>query len=278
MSQQTSERSHAPISFTRTSSSSTAESRTRGSVRRRDRSRRRLRALLCAGGAFTAAASFALTGLVEPPALTEAELVTASEQQDVTAPADAAAEFSREPIAPSSSSAGSIPTEEGRRVSTLSDGKSAVAETVPPEQPEKAGKAPVEEPAEDPSLGAPLSEVSVASPYGNRVNPMGGYGQEMHTGTDFAGACGTPVLASDAGTVTESGWHPYGGGQRIVIDHGEGLKTTYNHLSSLGTAVGEKVERGKPVGAVGTTGNSTGCHLHFEVVVDGKTVDPSGHL
>jgi murein DD-endopeptidase MepM/ murein hydrolase activator NlpD len=107
---------------------------------------------------------------------------------------------------------------------------------------------------------------------------MVGSGEEMHTGTDFAGACGTPVLAADSGTVTESGWHPYGGGQRIVIDHGGGLQTTYNHLGSLGTTVGEKIDRADTIGAVGTTGNSTGCHLHFEVVVDGKTVDPSSHL
>jgi murein DD-endopeptidase MepM/ murein hydrolase activator NlpD len=100
----------------------------------------------------------------------------------------------------------------------------------------------------------------------------------MHTGTDFAGACGTPVLAAGSGTVTESGWHPYGGGQRIVIDHGGGLQTTYNHLGSLGTTVGQKIDRADTIGAVGTTGNSTGCHLHFEVVVDGKTVDPSSHL
>lgn len=275
MPEQASERTPAPISSVH-NPSAIALDQNRSAARRRDRSRHRVRALLCAGGTLTAAVGLALTALVEPPALTEAGLVSASGKQSVTAaPDDAGMDFSREPVTRSSPSA--TPTEEESEISTLSDGKPTVAETAPAEEPAKAGKEPVDEPVEA-SLAAPLSEVSVASPYGNRVNPMGGYAQEMHTGTDFAGACGTPVLASDTGTVVESGWHPYGGGQRIVLDHGDGLKTTYNHLSSLGTAVGEKIDRAEPIGAVGTTGNSTGCHLHFEVVVDGKTVDPSGHL
>lgn len=281
MPQQASERIHASISSTDHSSPSTAEGQTRSAVRRGNSSRRRVRALLGAGGALTAAAGLALTALTGPSVLTDTGLASASEKVSVTASDDASVDFKREPITPSSPSA--TPAEESK-VTTLSDGKPTVAgeEAAPTE---KKAEAPAKEQAEAPTkepeesgLAAPLSEVSVASPYGNRVNPMGGYAQEMHTGTDFAGACGTPVLASDAGTVVESGWHPYGGGQRIVIDHGDGLKTTYNHLSSLGTAVGEKIEREQPIGAVGTTGNSTGCHLHFEVVVDGKTVDPSGHL
>lgn len=200
----------------------------------------------------------------------------ASETQSVTAPEGAAVDFNREPVAPPSASG--KPAEESK-VSTLSEGEITVAEAEPTGKPVKApSKKPAEKPAEEPSLGAPLSKLSVASPYGNRINPMSGSGEEMHTGMDFAGACGTPVLAAGPGTVTESGWHPYGGGQRIVIDHGGGLQTTYNHLDSLGTTVGEKIDRAAAIGAVGSTGNSTGCHLHFEVVVDGKTVDPSGHL
>nr|WP_024476543.1 M23 family metallopeptidase [Arthrobacter sp. CAL618] len=107
---------------------------------------------------------------------------------------------------------------------------------------------------------------------------MGGYGDELHTGTDYSGACGTPVLASRAGTVVESGWHAYGGGQRIVVDHGGGLQTSYNHLSVLGVTVGQKVGKAEGLGAVGSTGNSTGCHLHFELLVNGEKVDPQTRL
>jgi murein DD-endopeptidase MepM/ murein hydrolase activator NlpD len=125
-----------------------------------------------------------------------------------------------------------------------------------------------------PELAAPLDNLTVASTFGYRVNPLGGYEPELHTGIDYAGACGTPVKASDKGVVVEAGWHAYGGGQRIVIDHGEGLKSTYNHLSQIGVATGQTVARGGRIGAVGTTGNSTGCHLHFEVMVNDAKVDP----
>lgn len=274
MPQHAPERTHAPISASQTSSATIGGGPTRGSARRRDRSYRRIRALLFAGGAITAAATLGLTALAEPPTLAKAAFVTASESKSVPSSDDAAPNASAELAAPSSAS--SVPSQKSAEP-TVSDRKPAGAAAAAKE-PAKASRKPAKKPAEKPALDAPLSEASIASPYGNRVNPMVGSGQEMHTGTDYAGTCGTPVLASDAGTVTESGWHPYGGGQRIVIDHGKGLKTTYNHLSSLGAAVGDEVGRGKPIGAVGTTGNSTGCHLHFEVVVNGKTVDPSLHL
>jgi murein DD-endopeptidase MepM/ murein hydrolase activator NlpD len=125
-----------------------------------------------------------------------------------------------------------------------------------------------------PELAAPLDDLAVASTFGYRVNPMGGYAPELHTGIDYAGACGTPVKASDEGIIVDAGWHAYGGGQRIVIDHGDGLKSTYNHLSQIGVATGQTVERGGQIGAVGSTGNSTGCHLHFEVMVNDAKVDP----
>ena len=125
-----------------------------------------------------------------------------------------------------------------------------------------------------PELAGPLDNLAVASTFGYRVNPLGGHAPELHTGIDYAGACGTPVKASDKGVVVEAGWHAYGGGQRIVIDHGDGLKSTYNHLSHIGVATGQTVARGGEVGAVGTTGNSTGCHLHFEVMVNDEKVDP----
>jgi murein DD-endopeptidase MepM/ murein hydrolase activator NlpD len=127
-------------------------------------------------------------------------------------------------------------------------------------------------------LRAPLASVNVSSPFGLRGNPLTGAAGEMHTGLDLAGACNTPVLAAAAGKVTEAGWSPYGGGNRIVVDHGKGLKTTYNHLASIGVSKGQALGKGSRIGAVGTTGNSTGCHLHFEVMVKDRTVNPAAYL
>ena len=120
--------------------------------------------------------------------------------------------------------------------------------------------------------------MSVSSPFGYRVNPLTGAAGEMHTGIDLAGGCSTAVYAAGGGTVTEAGWSPYGGGNRIVVDHGSGLKTTYNHLASIGAAVGKKLSQGEQIAEVGTTGNSTGCHLHFEVMDGGKTVNPAAFI
>lgn len=128
------------------------------------------------------------------------------------------------------------------------------------------------------ALGAPLDAMARTSPFGYRVSPVTGSAGEFHRGQDFAAQCGTAVKAAAGGTVTFAGWHPYGGGNRVVIDHGNGLETTYNHLSSFSVSVGQKVDRGALVALSGTTGASTGCHLHFEVMVDGDVVDPVGWL
>lgn len=128
------------------------------------------------------------------------------------------------------------------------------------------------------TLSAPLKELNTSSPFGARLNPLTGELGEIHTGQDFAVACSTSVFAAAGGTVTFAGWHPYGGGNRVVIDHGNGLSTSYNHLSSISVAVGTQLERGDLVALSGTTGASTGCHLHFEVMVNDETVDPTGWL
>jgi murein DD-endopeptidase MepM/ murein hydrolase activator NlpD len=119
--------------------------------------------------------------------------------------------------------------------------------------------------------------MSVSSPYGYRTSPITG-GSELHTGVDLADACSTPVLAAGSGRVVEAGWSPYGGGNRIVVDHGNGLKTTYNHLASIGVALGQAVAQGQQIAGVGSTGASTGCHLHFEVLLEGQTVNPLGYI
>ncbi|WP_457967566.1 peptidoglycan DD-metalloendopeptidase family protein [Arthrobacter sp. D1-29] len=128
------------------------------------------------------------------------------------------------------------------------------------------------------SLGAPLASLSTASPFGYRVSPITGGSGDFHRGQDYVAQCGTSVLAAASGTVTFAGWHPYGGGNRVVVDHGNGLETTYNHLSSFNVKVGQTVSRGEVVALSGTTGASTGCHLHFEVQVNGEVVDPTGWL
>lgn len=128
------------------------------------------------------------------------------------------------------------------------------------------------------SLGAPLDQMKTASPFGYRVSPITGGSGEFHRGQDYSAQCGTAVHAAASGTVTFTGWHPYGGGNRVVIDHGNGLETTYNHLSSSSVKVGQQVSRGDAVALSGTTGASTGCHLHFEVMVNGEVVDPTGWL
>ncbi|ABM10791.1 M23 family metallopeptidase [Paenarthrobacter aurescens] len=126
-------------------------------------------------------------------------------------------------------------------------------------------------------LGAPLASMSVASPFGIRSSPITGSG-ELHTGLDLVAACQVAVFAAGSGTVVEAGWSAYGGGNRIVVDHGNGLKSTYNHLASIETSVGASVTAGQRLAAAGTTGNSTGCHLHFEVLLNGQTVNPQGWM
>jgi hypothetical protein len=128
------------------------------------------------------------------------------------------------------------------------------------------------------SLGAPLAALSTASPFGYRVSPLTGGSGDFHRGQDYVAQCGTPVLAAATGTVTFVGWHQYGGGNRVVVDHGNGLETTYNHLSSSSVKEGQTVSRGDVLALSGTTGASTGCHLHFEVQVNGEVVDPTGWL
>jgi len=128
-------------------------------------------------------------------------------------------------------------------------------------------------------LVAPLV-APVISGFGGRIHPV--YGTyRMHTGDDFSIGCGANVAAAAAGKVVESGWGG-GYGNRIVIDHGtvDGVayRTTYNHLSSRTVNVGQTVTTGQSIGLVGTTGTSTGCHLHFEVERNGTLVDPANYL
>jgi murein DD-endopeptidase MepM/ murein hydrolase activator NlpD len=120
----------------------------------------------------------------------------------------------------------------------------------------------------------------VSSPYGYRTHPIYGY-YGLHNGTDFGADCGQPLFAGANGTVLERG---YSGsyGNYLIIDHGYqagvGLASRYNHATHYIVGPGEKVNRGEVVGYVGSTGWSTGCHLHFSVLENGNYVDPMGWL
>jgi len=99
----------------------------------------------------------------------------------------------------------------------------------------------------------------------------------MHEGIDIAATIGTPIHAAASGTVIHAGW--LGGyGNLVVVDHGDGLATAYAHASAILVAVGQQVSQGDTLSLVGSTGNSTGPHLHFEVRVNGSAVDPLLYL
>ncbi|MEW9872198.1 M23 family metallopeptidase [Arthrobacter sp. HS15c] len=124
------------------------------------------------------------------------------------------------------------------------------------------------------SLMAPLEVLRPSSPFGYRISPLSGATGDFHLGQDYAAACGTRVYSADSGVVRAAGWHPWGGGNRVEIDHGNGLITTYNHLEAIAVRAGDSVQVGQVIARVGTTGWSTGCHLHFETILHGKHTSP----
>ena len=124
-------------------------------------------------------------------------------------------------------------------------------------------------------LGWPVSG-EITSPYGYRVHPI--FGTTIyHSGIDIGVDEGTPVHAADGGVVVWSGWMG-GYGYAVVIDHGNGLSTLYGHNSELAVDEGQSVAKGQVISYAGSTGNSTGPHVHFEVRVNGDPVDPMGYL
>ena len=118
----------------------------------------------------------------------------------------------------------------------------------------------------------PLSGITrTSSPFGYRNCPF--HGRELHSGVDIPAPSGTPILAADAGTVTLS---TYGSsyGNNVKINHGNGMETRYCHMSSRAVSAGQVVAKGEVIGYVGSTGNSTGAHLHFMVMINGTPTDP----
>ncbi|MBE9061165.1 murein hydrolase activator EnvC [cf. Phormidesmis sp. LEGE 11477] len=116
----------------------------------------------------------------------------------------------------------------------------------------------------------------ITSHFGKRYHPVLGYSR-FHAGTDFGAPHGSPILAAETGIVIFAGW--YGGyGNSLILDHGDGLTTLYAHASKLNVAEGATVKKGEAIAAIGTTGLSTGPHLHFEVRKAGKPTNPMNFL
>ncbi len=125
-------------------------------------------------------------------------------------------------------------------------------------------------------LIAPLPEYRITSSYGGRRDPFTGR-WSSHNGIDLVQPAGTPIRATGPGTVVLTGWHG-GYGWMVEIDHGMGVRTRYAHMQSILAEKGQKVEVGTKVGLVGSSGRSSGPHLHYEILIDGKAVDPTNFL
>jgi murein DD-endopeptidase MepM/ murein hydrolase activator NlpD len=115
---------------------------------------------------------------------------------------------------------------------------------------------------------------AIAAPYGWRTDPW----PEFHKGVDLAANYGDQVRAAAAGTVVSAGWDPGGYGIKVDIDHGNGYHTWYAHLSRTAVEPGQRVTKGQPIAFVGSTGESTGPHLHYQVMYDGQPIDPAPYL
>lgn len=123
----------------------------------------------------------------------------------------------------------------------------------------------------------PTSVTYVSSLYGYRIDPVGGIVGDFHLGVDIAGPVGTPIYAAQGGKVIRASWFSTYG-NCIDIQHPSGLVTRYAHLSAYNVSVGDTVKQGQTIAAMGATGNVTGPHVHFETIINGKTVDPANYL
>lgn len=156
------------------------------------------------------------------------------------------------------------------RLGTRRSSIDLLAETMRREFPGAASYASDSAPHTMPSIWPAAGYVS--SPYGLRFG-----GTEFHQGIDIAADMGTPIVATADGIVTAAGWNG-GYGNMVDVDHGGGIVTRYGHASALAVTVGQQVRRGEVIAYVGSTGRSTGPHVHYEVRVDGQPVNPAGYL
>jgi murein DD-endopeptidase MepM/ murein hydrolase activator NlpD len=121
---------------------------------------------------------------------------------------------------------------------------------------------------------SPITLVTpIKAPTGDGFGPRG---TRFHSGLDFVAPAGTPITASAAGRVAFAGPHAGGWGNTVVVKHSRGVRTLHAHLSRIDVRLGQRVSAGSPLGLVGASGNTTGPHLHFEVLVRGAAVDPAG--
>ena len=125
-------------------------------------------------------------------------------------------------------------------------------------------------------LGMPFSG-RITSSFGHRENPFGGYGVETHQGMDIKGPMGAPVKSMAKGKVIFSGLKG-GYGQCVILEHGSGYQTLYGHLSKITVRSGQNIDIGQSIGNIGSTGRSTGPHLHYEVHQNGKRINPLSFL
>ena len=119
----------------------------------------------------------------------------------------------------------------------------------------------------------PVKTAAFTSAFGVRSDPFR-KASAMHAGIDLAGPVGTPIHATAEGRVIRAGWNSGGYGNLVEIDHGRGIITRYGHLSTIAVREGERVSRGEVIGKMGSTGRSTGSHLHYEVRIDDRPVNP----
>lgn len=119
----------------------------------------------------------------------------------------------------------------------------------------------------------PVNTAVFTSGFGERHDPFG-HGIGFHPGIDLAAPTGTQIHATADGTVVAAGWNNGGYGNMVELDHGKGIHTRYGHMSRVLVSVGEAVKRGAVIGLVGSTGHSTGSHLHYEVRIDDRPVNP----
>jgi murein DD-endopeptidase MepM/ murein hydrolase activator NlpD len=123
-----------------------------------------------------------------------------------------------------------------------------------------------------PPSGAPLGAFALTSGFGTRRHPLLG-GLRLHAGVDLAAPTGTPIFATSDGMVSAAQWQG-GYGLLVALDHGRGVQTRYGHLSRLNVAAGQRVRKGDVIGFVGSTGRSTGPHLHYEIRNNGQALNP----
>lgn len=122
----------------------------------------------------------------------------------------------------------------------------------------------------------PVNQVHQSSDFGYRSDPFHG-GGAFHAGLDLTGKTGEAIHAAADGVVVRAGWWA-GYGKVVVVDHGNGMETRYGHMSRLNVKAGDSIRQGEVVGAMGSTGRSTGTHLHFEIRLDGRPIDPQPFL